>query len=243
MPLQRVMADFGADHAFGQVPKKLKEHYGIVVPISTVAKATAHHGQQMQRQREMAVLSPTLGCVQQIAEIDGCMPPIVSARADAGDKRKNKKLHWLEARLALVHEHGSVTPKFEATFAGSVDDAGLALLNCAVAAGFGTQTRVHTQSCGYKWRGRWRALDSRPDQGQVWHTGQLSGGFFPCLRILGSRLKNLCARQPSGLDRKPEEPFEKQRPYNRYREFNRSSGNRRHPKRKSTGAGVPPILK
>jgi len=27
--LQRVLADFGADHAFGRVPGKLREHYGI----------------------------------------------------------------------------------------------------------------------------------------------------------------------------------------------------------------------
>jgi precorrin-4 methylase len=49
MPLQRVMTDFGADHAFGQVPKKLQEHYGIEMPVSTVVKVTEHHGQQMQR--------------------------------------------------------------------------------------------------------------------------------------------------------------------------------------------------
>ena len=36
MPLQRAMTDFGADHAFGQVPKKLQEHYGIDMPVSTV---------------------------------------------------------------------------------------------------------------------------------------------------------------------------------------------------------------
>ena len=30
-PLQRVITDFGADHAFGQVSKKLHEHYGIEV--------------------------------------------------------------------------------------------------------------------------------------------------------------------------------------------------------------------
>jgi hypothetical protein len=152
MPLQRVMTDFGADHAFGQVPKKLQEHYGIGMPVSTVAKVTGHHGQKMQQQRETAALpSTTLGCLQQIAEIDGCMLPIVTARTDGGDLRKNKKLHWSEARLALVHKQGSVTPKFDATFAGSVDDAGSALLNCAVAAGFGTQTHVHGVGDGAPW--------------------------------------------------------------------------------------------
>lgn len=74
----------------------------------------------------------SLGCRQQIGEIDGCMLLIVTIRED-GDKRKHKKLHWQEARLAMVHEEGIATPKFDATFGGSVNDAGQALLNCAVA--------------------------------------------------------------------------------------------------------------
>jgi hypothetical protein len=47
LPLQRVMVDFGADSAFGPVPKKLPEHYGINRPISTIRKVTEHHAHQM----------------------------------------------------------------------------------------------------------------------------------------------------------------------------------------------------
>jgi hypothetical protein len=120
MPLQRAMTDFGADHAFGQVPKKLHQL------------------------RETMTLSLTIpGCQQQIGEIDGCMLPIVTIGENEGDKRKQKKLHWQEARLALVPEHGSVTPKFDAAFEGSMNCARQALLNCAVAAGFGTQMHLH----------------------------------------------------------------------------------------------------
>jgi hypothetical protein len=91
MPLQRVMTDFGADHAFGQVPKKLYEHYGIEMPVSTVRKITEFHGEQMHRQREAMTLPLTTpGCRQQIGEIDGCMLPIVTVGIDAGDKRKQK---------------------------------------------------------------------------------------------------------------------------------------------------------
>lgn len=152
MPLQRVMTDFGADHAFGQVPKKLHEHYGIGMPVSTVAKVTEHHGQQILLRREKATLpTATLGCLQQIVEMDGCMLPIVTARTDTGDKRKNKTLHWSEARLAMAHTQGSVAPKFDATFGGSVDDAGQAMLNCAVATGLGTQTQVHGVGDGALW--------------------------------------------------------------------------------------------
>ena len=44
-----------------------------------------------------------------------------------------------------------MTPKFDATFGGSVNDAGQALLNCAVAAGFGTQTHLHGVGDGAFW--------------------------------------------------------------------------------------------
>jgi len=121
------MTDFGADHAFGQFPKKLQEHYGIEMSVSTVAKVTEHHGQQMQMQREKLVLPVTTpGCLQQIVETDGCMLPIVTARTDEGDKRKK------EAALGgNTVGHGTRSrqraPKFDATFGGNVDDAGFAL--------------------------------------------------------------------------------------------------------------------
>ena len=45
--LQRVIVDFGADTAFGRVPGKLQEHYGISAPISTIRKLTEHHAKQI----------------------------------------------------------------------------------------------------------------------------------------------------------------------------------------------------
>jgi hypothetical protein len=57
MPLQLVIADFGADHAFAQVPTKLQEHFGIQIPVSTIRKITELHGQQMHEQREALALA------------------------------------------------------------------------------------------------------------------------------------------------------------------------------------------
>jgi hypothetical protein len=152
MPLQRVMTDFGADHSFGKVPEKLQEHYGITLPVSTIQKITEFHGNKMLQQKQNATIPlGASGCQQQIGEIDGCMLPIVTIGDAEGDKRKQKTLHWQEARLALVHEKGIVKPKFDATFGGSVDEAGQALLNCAVAAGFGTETQLHAVSDGAFW--------------------------------------------------------------------------------------------
>ena len=122
------------------------------MPVSTIRKTTEFHAEQMHQQRETMELPLTiLGCQQQIGEINGCMLPIVTLSEEEGDKRKHKKTHWQEARLALVHEKGSVTPKFDATFGGSVDDAGQALVNCAIAAGFGTQTHWHGVGDGTPW--------------------------------------------------------------------------------------------
>ncbi len=41
------MTDFGADESFGEAAKKMKEHYGIEVPISAARKVTQAHGEAM----------------------------------------------------------------------------------------------------------------------------------------------------------------------------------------------------
>ena len=152
LPLQRAITDFGADHGFGQVPKKLREHYGSTISVSTVRKITEGHGAPRREQQDrVAVPVSTPGCRQQIGEIDGSMVPIVTIGAEAGDKRKHKTLQWQEARLVLVHAHGSVTPKFAATFGARVEERGQALRSCAVAAGFGTTTQVHGVGDGAVW--------------------------------------------------------------------------------------------
>jgi hypothetical protein len=146
------VTDFGADHAFGQVPKKLEEHYGITLGASTVRQITETHGRRMQAQQTPAPRpTGTPGCRQQIGELDGSMVPIVTSEATAADKRKHKTLHWQEARLAMVHVQGSVTPKFAATFGGRVEESGHALRSCAIAAGFGTNTQVHGVGDGAPW--------------------------------------------------------------------------------------------
>lgn len=146
------MTDFGADHGFGHVPKKLREHYGITMAVSTVRKITERHGAQMREQQERVALPvSSAGCRQQIGELDGSMVPIVTSDPAAGDKRKHKTLQWQEARLAMVHAQGSVTPKFAATFGRSVEESGQALLSCAVAAGFGTNTQLHGIGDGAPW--------------------------------------------------------------------------------------------
>jgi hypothetical protein len=152
LPLQRVIVDFGADHAFGRASAKLREHYGINIPTSTIRRVTEHHARQMVELKKPVHSQPNqAGCAQPIGEMDGSMIPIVSVNEEAKDKRKHQTLYWKEVRLSLVHEQGSVTPKFGAVFQGSVDDAGQCWLNTAILAGFGHQTHLHAVGDGASW--------------------------------------------------------------------------------------------
>ena len=56
LPLQRVMTDFGADHAFAPAAAKLKEHYGIEMPVSSVQRTTEHHAHCIYEQEVARVI-------------------------------------------------------------------------------------------------------------------------------------------------------------------------------------------
>lgn len=154
--MQRAMTDFGADEPFAAAAAKLREHYGIEVSVSTVRAITEQHGAAMLASQTQGSRWPTTpGVPRLIAEMDGSMVPQVDTAASRGgdrppDRRKTRQLSWTEARLCLVREPGSVTPRFGATM-GSVEAAGDQLWECAVAAGIGHQTRVHAVGDGAAW--------------------------------------------------------------------------------------------
>ncbi len=150
------MTDFGADDAFAGAAAKLKEHYGIEVPVSAVREFTEEHGAAMRAQEKQKSDWPDrVGVAVLISEMDGSMLPVVEvaepvAGAAPGDRRKTRKVGWKEARLALAHAPGSVTPIFGATM-GSVEEAGDRLAVCALEAGGGSQTKIHGVGDGAVW--------------------------------------------------------------------------------------------
>lgn len=154
--LPRAITDFGADGPFAAAAGKLREHEGIDVPVSTVRAITEHHGFAMRTQPPQGSPWPEApGVDHLIAEMDGSMVPRVDTavpEADGAvpDRRKTRQLGWTEARLCLAHEPGSVTPRVGATM-GSVDAAGEQVGACTVAAGAGSQTRVHGVGDGAPW--------------------------------------------------------------------------------------------
>ena len=83
---------------------------------------------------------------------------------EPGKQERPDRLGWKEARLALAHPPGSVTPIFGATL-GSVREAGERLATCARKAGGGSQTKIHGVGDGAAWIiGRWRrSLGVKPN--------------------------------------------------------------------------------
>jgi hypothetical protein len=150
------MTDFGAEKAFAGAAVKLKEHYGIVVPVSAVRDCTEEHGARMLAQeKQKGDWSDRAGVPVLIAEMDGSMLPVVEvAEPKSGealqDRRKTRQVSWKEARLAMAHEPGSVTPIFGATLV-SAEEAGERLAVCALEAGAGNQTKIHGLGDGAPW--------------------------------------------------------------------------------------------
>ena len=158
LPLQRVITDFGADVAFGQIPAKLREHHGISVPVSSAQAITQQHAQEIL-QTQLNTLESHIperdGVECLIAEMDGSMIPIVTTGATTGeeekiDRRTTRQIGWQEARLAFARTPEQAHPVFGATL-GSTDAAGAQLVASAIRVGVGQQTYVHGIGDGAPW--------------------------------------------------------------------------------------------
>ncbi len=152
-PLQRAIVDFSADDPFARVPLKLREHYGFEIGESTIQRITLGHAQAIFESERLSRDFPkTPGRHKQIvAQTDGGMIPVVEAGVDQMDKRKGKKLSWREAKITLAHGKGSCTPIYGGGIDGGAELAGRRLFDCAVRAGFGSDSRVHAVGDGAPW--------------------------------------------------------------------------------------------
>jgi hypothetical protein len=153
--LQRVITDFGADHAFGRVAEKIQEHYGINIPAGAIAPITEHHAHAMTEADMTPEPRPARGALTLIAEADGSMIPVVQTgnpdtEDESQDRRKTRRVFWKEAKLTLVRRSDEITPLFAVTLGDAVA-AGADLKRLAVAAGLNAQTRVHGLGDGAPW--------------------------------------------------------------------------------------------
>lgn len=148
LPLQRALADFGADESFVKAAQKVSEHYGIEVSVSAARAQTLVHARVIGAVKHEA---PSQKVSTLITEMDGSMLPIVeTVTTPEVDRRKGKRLSWQEARLCCARDKDKVDCVYGATFA-TVNLAGLLWHEVACAAGLGPKTRVHGLGDGAPW--------------------------------------------------------------------------------------------
>ena len=151
--LQRRITDFGSDVSFGKAIEKINEHYGLIIPESSIRLITQKHGKNLlEIPQENSLNKTTVGVVQAVVQTDGCMIPKVefTPTEEGQDLRKTRTVAWKEVRLSLGYIPGMIKPVFEAT-SGTPDDVGQQLLICANQVGYGTKTQIHGVGDGAKW--------------------------------------------------------------------------------------------
>lgn len=155
--LQRVLSDFGAETAFGQIPARVREHYGLDLPATSARHITLQHAHQAGA---LAPAAPDTAAATLIAECDGSLipiveneppaPPAATAAASPPDRRRHKTLVWKEVRLCAAQAAGRVHARYAATV-GSVLEVGLAWEQVAQRAGLTAGSRVHGVGDGAPW--------------------------------------------------------------------------------------------
>ncbi len=150
MPLERVITDFGADVPFAKVVEKIKEHYGIDVPSSTVRLITEKHARKISFFKKNATNYEDV----LISETDGSMVPIVEIdsvkREVKKDSRKARKVLWKELKLSLSRGKDKIQ-RFYSGGIVSAEEAGQKMLDCACLAGMQNHTHVHAVGDGAAW--------------------------------------------------------------------------------------------
>jgi hypothetical protein len=157
MKVQRESVDFAADQSYEKSGRKMREHYGIEVPISAIKEMTERHGAAMAEARDLAMESklPKGGASTVIGEMDGSMVPIVTIKPmenaeSPQDGRKRRALSWQEARLCLGRDLDKVDGHYAATME-SVEEATDLLVDCLIKAGAGRSTKLHLMGDGAQW--------------------------------------------------------------------------------------------
>ena len=145
-PLQRVLADFGAEASFQAATLRVKEHYGIVIPISALRQQTLRHGRAITA---LADAQAAKAAAQLITEMDGSMIPVMEPGSGT-DRRQGKNLFWREVKLCCARAAGSVQTRYGATL-GNATTAGWLWQEVARSSGLHPQTRVHGLGDGARW--------------------------------------------------------------------------------------------
>lgn len=166
--LQRALTDFGLDHSFALASGKLKEHYGVEVPVSSLRSLTLANASRIAADTGAEGLDlpnclPQSGVDQLIAEADGSMVPVVRFEGRHKDRRKNRKTEYREARLAACKPAGQ-NRSFYCASMGSTEQLGLEWNRLAKQSGRGLNSFVHVVCDGAVWIRKQAEEQLRPDR-------------------------------------------------------------------------------
>ena len=141
-----MLSDFGAEASFQAATLRVKEHYGVMIPISALRRQTLRHGRAITT---LADPQKAKVAAQLITEMDGSMIPMMEPGGGI-DRRKGKNLFWREVKLCCARPAGSVQTRYGATL-GNATTAGWLWQEVARSAGLNPQTRVHGLGDGARW--------------------------------------------------------------------------------------------
>jgi hypothetical protein len=151
--MRRAITDFALDHPFETAAAKIREHYAVEVPRERVRRVCLAQAERaaLKEPEKVRTLKGD-GADWIVAEADGTMLPIVETDTapQAADKRKYRKVRWVEMRLLAARELGSATTHYQAT-PDDVDTAGERWSVAAAKAGWGTKTHIHAVGDGAAW--------------------------------------------------------------------------------------------
>ena len=157
LPLQRRIADFGAERSGRSTVAALREHYRIEVPLYSVDAVTRRVAKDAQGfnldqpPRQKAV-------VTQVTEMDGSMVSIVEFQSAAevsdplkkADKRKRRVCQWNEIRVCSTRDPTCAEARYGVSF-GSVLEAGLMMQMTCGQSGMDQNTHIHGVGDGAPW--------------------------------------------------------------------------------------------
>ena len=149
--LERVLTDFGCEHAFGRAAQSVREHYGFEIGASAVRLTTLKHSQrallklQAHYEQPFRVL-PARGEEHLIAQADGTMICTVAP----GPRKGKRPREWQEMRLVAAQAKDRATIVYGATF-GSVQETGRRWGHCTREAGWGLNSQIQAMGDGAEW--------------------------------------------------------------------------------------------
>lgn len=150
LPLERALTDFGADIPFGKVVDKMREHYGIEVPSSTIRLITEKHAYKVANLKKVEACRENI----LVSETDGSMVPIVEIdpvkKADKKDGRKARTTSWKEVKLSFARGKDKINRIYSGGIC-TAEEAGEKMVECALLAGMKEGTYIHALGDGAPW--------------------------------------------------------------------------------------------